>query len=126
MTCVAVVNDDTAFLDLMDEVLRLEGYETLQIKEADRAFQRLKDALPDLIILDIRMSSPENGWQICELLTLDPVTRTIPIIVCSAAIPDLHEKEDWLEQHDILTLPKPFDIEDLYSTVRRALALPGR
>ena len=121
MACVAVVNNDTDFLDLMADVLDLEGHQTIIIKESRTAYQRLKDVQPNLIILDIRMDSPEDGWNICELLKLDPITQAIPIIICSASIGELQEKAPWLAQHGIGTLPKPFDIDDLYESVRVTL-----
>lgn len=122
MACVAVVNNDTEFLDLMADVLDMEGHQTIIIKESHSAFQRLKETCPDLVILDIRMDSPEDGWTICEMLKLDPATRAIPIVICSASIGELQEKAPWLSQHGIGTLPKPFDIDDLYESVRITLS----
>jgi CheY-like chemotaxis protein len=68
------------------------------------------------------MSSPEAGWTLLELLTLDRETRNIPVIVCSAAVRDLHAHEDMLKQFGIAILPKPFDIARLYMEVEEALA----
>ena len=121
MTKVAVVNDDTMFLDLMAYLIEERGWAAMICRESDKAFQAIKEELPDLIILDIRMERPESGWTVLELLTLDPVTRDIPVVVCSAAVFDLREKEDWLNARGITILPKPFDINDLYHTVDSAL-----
>lgn len=127
MTRIAVVNDDTVFLDMMAAVLKEGGWDTDVYRESDRAFTALRRNPPDLIILDIRMESPESGWTILELLTLDPVTSHIPVIVCSAAILDLRSHERWLNEHGIAVLPKPFDLEQLYTEVRSALQrTPGR
>jgi len=123
MVRIAVVNDDTAFLSLMAEVLEENGWETSIVREGSHAYATIKEQRPDLVILDIRMESPENGWHIIELLKLDPETATIPMVVCSAAIDDLKSKKEWLEERDITTLPKPFDIDDLYQTVERMLSL---
>lgn len=122
MVRIAVVNDDTDFLTLMGELLEDQGWSATIHREGDDAYRRIKQDLPDLIILDIRMSNPEEGWKILELLTLDPQTRPIPVIVCSAAIDDLRSKEDWLNQRGVSVLPKPFDIEDLYQSVETRLA----
>src|SRR5829696_4519648 len=89
---IAVINDDTAYLELMHELLEeIEGYAVTICKEADQAYQFVKETRPDLVILDIRVGHEENGWAILECLTLDPVTRPIPVIICSAAIASLHE-----------------------------------
>jgi DNA-binding response OmpR family regulator len=120
---VAIINDDTAFLDLMRELLELEeNYDVLICKEWDNAFQFVRDHQPDLIIQDIRIGGEEKGWTILNLLTLDPNTRPIPIIVCSAAIQSLHEHQEWLDRYGIEALPKPFDLDVLLATIERVLA----
>jgi DNA-binding response OmpR family regulator len=118
---IAVVNDDTTFLSLVEELLADNGWEAFTLRESKTAFKMIKDDPPDLVMLDIRMGSPEAGWTIIELLKLDPATADVPIIVCSAALDDLRSKEEWLRQHNILTLPKPFDLDDLYRTVEEGL-----
>ncbi|HEX8918052.1 MAG TPA: response regulator [Chloroflexota bacterium] len=125
MVRIAVVNDDTAFLSLMAEVLEENGWETFIVREGKHAYEMIKEHRPDLVILDIRMESPENGWHIIELLKLDRDTAALPMIVCSAAIDDLKAKEEWLKERGIATLPKPFDIDDLYRTVERMLSPAG-
>ena len=118
---IAVVNDDTTFLDLMGFLIDERGWKSLILREAGPAFAQLKEAMPNVIIVDIRMDNPDAGWAVMELLTLDPATRHIPLIVCSAAMFDLRSKEDWLNAHGIDVLPKPFDIDDLYRCLDRAL-----
>ncbi len=118
---IAVVNDDTTFLDLMGFLIDERGWKSLILREAGPAFAQLKEAMPNVIIVDIRMENPDAGWAVMELLTLDPATRHIPLIVCSAAMFDLRSKEDWLNAHGIDVLPKPFDIDDLYRCLDRAL-----
>jgi CheY-like chemotaxis protein len=126
MTRIAVVNDDTIFLEMMAAVLEEQGWETRVYKEKGNAFAKLQQDPPDLIILDIRMESPETGWTLLELFTLDRRLCTIPVIVCSAAIMDLRVHEDWLNQNGIAVLPKPFNIKQLYDEVEEALQRESR
>lgn len=125
MPTIAVVNDDTTFLTLMAELIKDRGWESLICREAGMAYETLKAAHPDVVVLDIRMGNPEAGWTILELLTLDPETRGIPVIVCSAAVVDLRSKEDWLEDRGISVLQKPFDLDDLYEHIDQALKKSG-
>jgi CheY-like chemotaxis protein len=120
---LAVINDDTVFLDLMHELLQdEEGYEVLICREWDNAYQFVKDHRPDLVILDIRIGGEERGWTILNLLTLDPATRPTPVIVCSAAIQSLHEHQEWLDRFGVRALPKPFDLDTLLEAVSGMLA----
>lgn len=122
MPKIAVINNDTDFLTLMNELLTARGWETVICREGHNAFSIIKQEEPVMVILDIRMETPEMGWNVLELMKLDPATRHIPVVVCSAAVIDLKAKQDWLSEHGIDILLKPFDIDDLYATVERTLA----
>ncbi len=121
MARIAVVNDDTVFLEMMAAVLAERGWDTRIYRERGNAFAELHQHPPDLIILDIRMESPETGSTLLELLTLDRRPCTIPVIVCSAALLDLRAHEEWLNQNGIAVLRKPFNINQLYREVEAAL-----
>jgi DNA-binding response OmpR family regulator len=115
---IAIINDDTTFLDLMRDLLETEeNFEVLICREWDHAYEFVKREQPDLVIQDIRIGGEEHGWTILNLLTLDPETRAIPIIVCSAAIQSLHEHQEMLSKFGIRALPKPFDLDTLLSTI---------
>lgn len=121
-TRIAVINDDTAFLDLMRDLLETEGgYDAVICREWEDAHGFVKDQNPAVLILDIRIGGEERGWTILNLLTLDPATRHIPVIVCSAAIQSLHEHQDMLSKFGICALPKPFDLDALLETVAHML-----
>jgi DNA-binding response OmpR family regulator len=120
---IAVINDDTAFLELMVELLQHEeGYAVSICKEANDAYAFVKERQPDLVILDIRVGHEESGWTILQCLTLDPATRPIPVIVCSAALSSLEEHANLLQQYDCEVLPKPFDLDTLLEKIRAAFA----
>ncbi len=118
---IAVVNNDTDFLGLMNDLLTLEGYQTLICREGDRAYGFIKEAQPDLVVLDVRLDHAEQGWTILELLRLDPATTQIPVIVCSADAQFLREKAAALHDQRCDTLEKPFDLDTLLEKVTRAL-----
>ena len=124
---ILVINDDTPFLDLMHQLLQeTEGYIVQTRKEWEGAYEFVKAQRPDLVILDIRIGGEERGWQILQMLTLDPETLPIPVIVCSAAVDDLHEHQSILDKYGVRALPKPFDLEDLLTTIQQALETAPR
>lgn len=124
---LVVINDDTPFLQLMEALLEgEEGYDVSVRKEWEQAYEFVKQQRPDLVILDIVMNNEERGWNILNLLTLDPETRPIPVIVCSAAVQSLQQHAPMLDRHGIRALPKPFDLEDLLSAVEETLGNPKR
>lgn len=118
---IAAINDDTVFLDLLHELLSEEGYEVHLFKEANNAYERVRELKPDGIILDIRMDHPVTGWQVLELIKLDPALTNIPVVICSADLIALQERAVQLQSKGCEILPKPFDLDDLLGVLRRVV-----
>ena len=118
---IAAINDDTVFLDLLYELLTEEGYEVHVLKEANSAFERVRELKPDAIILDIRMDHPVSGWQVLELIKLEPALTNIPIVICSADLIALQERATHLQSKGCEILAKPFDLDDLLGVLRRIM-----
>jgi CheY-like chemotaxis protein len=78
------------------------------------------------VILDLFLHGENVGWQQLDILTLDPATRSIPVIICSAAIASLGSARAKLAALDVAVLEKPFDIEELSAAVSAALASAPR
>ena len=118
---IAVVDDDTLFVEVLSDLLAEEGYQVQTYKNGADAFPQLRDQPPALIILDIPGIAPTQGWKTLELLCSDPMTMTVPIIVCSADIFMLRDQADRLAALHISVLEKPFSIEDLLIMIDQAL-----
>jgi DNA-binding response OmpR family regulator len=121
---IVVVNDDTTFLGLMEDLLSEEGYNTLIIKSSDTAYETIKKKEPALVVLDIRMQSAEAGFMVLDLLRLDPTTAQIPVIICSAATQFVRENEAHFRAMGCDILPKPFLLNELLTKVQAFLGPP--
>ena len=122
---IAVIDDDPDMLSLMRELLReAQGYSVLLLQREDTAYGRIQGALPDAIILDLRLEHPEGGWHILENIRLDPALANIPVIVCSGDLRVIQERAADLRRHKAEVLPKPFDLHDLLSMLNRLIG-PG-
>jgi CheY-like chemotaxis protein len=123
---IAVVNDDTTFLRLMHELLGAEeGYRVSSSFVGSEAYQFVRDVQPDLVVLDLVFGGDATeGWRTLDLLTLDPATRRIPVIVCSAATMQLQSYADWLSRFDVQVLIKPFDLDTLLEMISANLGAP--
>lgn len=119
---IAVINDDSEFLSLMEQVLTDEGYDVDLMRTFSLAHEKVRDSQPDVVILDIVSSQEERGWTLLELIRLDPRTTEIPVIVCSAAVASLEERRAVLEGQGIVAIAKPFDLDMLLGAINEALA----
>jgi CheY-like chemotaxis protein len=93
---VAIVNKDATFVQLLDTLLRNEGYDTLLVEAGDIAHPTLKQQRPHVILLDIDIDAPAASWRVVDLLLLDPDTAQKPLIICSLANQTLAERADKL------------------------------
>jgi CheY-like chemotaxis protein len=114
---ILVVDDDTAILDMIAQVLIEEGYEVLTANNGRTAVDLAHQQLPRLILLDLMM--PEmNGWQVVDELRTSPQTRPIPILLLSAR----REMARTADELGVTAyLEKPFDLDDLLDQVRHIL-----
>ena len=111
---VLVVDDDPDILDALSEILEVEGYEVQRARNGREALQRLEQAPPDLVLLDLMMPVMD-GWEFAR--SLDPDARP-PIIVLSA---DRNVSVKAQEIGALGWLAKPFELSELLAVVRRAI-----
>jgi CheY-like chemotaxis protein len=110
---VTVVNDHPEFLALMTEFLTDEGYEITAIPKHQGAFEQIKASRPDIVICDLVFDNMPAGWALLDMLYLDPATRVIPVILCSAATRQVQEASASFAGKGIIWLEKPFELETL-------------
>jgi two-component system OmpR family response regulator len=120
---VVLIEDDDDTRSVMVAALEAEGYEILASADA---FGDVKHAKADLVILDLFLHGETSGCQQLDILTLDPATRAIPVIICSAAIASLGSAREKLAVLAVAVLEKPFDIEQLTAAVSAAVASAPR
>jgi CheY-like chemotaxis protein len=121
MITIAVIDDDQPLLELMAEVLDERHWTILAVRDVATAVDVLKRARPDAVLLDVRLSGRQRGWEVLEQLQAEPDTRTIPVVVWSGDVPRLGEKRAWLADHHIPVLSKPFDPDEMYACLDQAL-----
>lgn len=107
---VLIVDDEPINLELVSAIFVDEpNIIILTAEDGLQAVEVLKDNLPDLIVLDIRMPRM-NGIEVLEYLKSDPATSNIPVIVLSG---DEHERKKALALGSSDFVAKPFDAEEL-------------
>ena len=77
---ILVVDDVPKNLDLMKAILTVADYEVVTASDGEEALRQVKDAPPDLILLDVMMPGL-NGYKACAQLKGNEKTRLIPIIL---------------------------------------------
>ncbi|MCX6153131.1 MAG: response regulator [Candidatus Kapabacteria bacterium] len=78
---ILIVDDTPENIDILGEIL--SEYKKFIAINGERALKLAKEKLPDLILLDIMMPGMD-GFEVCERLKADGVTRDIPVIFITA------------------------------------------
>lgn len=111
---ILAIDDDSQVIGLYERYLTPQGYRVIPLTEPAKAVERAQQLTPFAITLDIMMPGID-GWAVLESLKSDPITRNIPVIVCSI-IEDL-ERGFSLGASDYLV--KPILEEDLVISLDR-------
>jgi len=80
---ILVVDDNPANLNLLAEILELEGYRVRAALNGKLALMTVARQPPELILLDVKMPGMD-GFEVCEKLKTDAATRDIPVLFISA------------------------------------------
>jgi DNA-binding response OmpR family regulator len=114
---IMIVDDDRDILEFMYLMLAFEGYDVLVSTTAEEIQQMRPSDLPDLILLDVKLSE-EDGRVICQRLKTNEQTRGIPIIMLSAHVTE-RQVRHVCPADDFLA--KPFELETLLDKVEKQL-----
>jgi CheY-like chemotaxis protein len=119
---IAIINDDPAFLEFISSFLEDETpYRTVVWDDGVHSLPKLREHLPSLVILDVRIGDQAVGQQILESMRCDDELCDTPVIVCTADQQFIRENEEVIRSLDADVLEKPFDLELLEEKVEFAI-----
>jgi CheY-like chemotaxis protein len=121
---ITVVNDSAEFLELMRDILSDAGYRVSTFDGDLTSFEQIAASKPDLLVIDLRLGGLEpGGWDIALLARADDALQDIPIIICSADMVQLRQRQEEMSaQADVHVLAKPFSLADAEELIGRLLA----
>lgn len=119
MSVVFVVEDDTNIREIERYALKNSGYEVETFESGAELFQRLKEEIPSLILLDIMLPG-ESGLDILAKIRGTAETSRIPIIMVTAKTSEL-DKVKGLDLGADDYISKPFGVMELVSRVKALL-----
>ncbi len=123
---ILVVEDEEALATLLRYNLEAEGYDVDVAMRGDEADTRLKERLPDLIVLDWMLPGL-SGIELCRRLRARPETRQMPVIMLTARGEESERVRGLATGADDYIV-KPFSVPELQARVRALLrrAAPER
>jgi two-component system phosphate regulon response regulator PhoB len=116
---ILIVEDEEPLTLLLRYNLEAEGYEVEAVARGDEGDTRLKESLPDLVVLDWMLPGL-SGIELCRRLRSRPETKSLPIIMLTARGEESERVRGLATGADDYIV-KPFSVPELLARVRALL-----
>ena len=114
---ILVVDDQFGIRILLNEVLQKEGYDTFQAANGLQALEVLKDHVPDLVLLDMKIPGMDGIEILKRMKVLQPDIK----VIIMTAYGELDMIQEAMDLGAITHFAKPFDIDDIRKAVAKHL-----
>ena len=117
---VLVADDDPIARDILQIYLESIGCRVQVVTNGDDALRACEEGADriELVILDARMPGPSPS-ELYELVRR--ISPSVPILYCSGVSPDDPDMQ-FINEHGLKLVPKPFGRADLLQALRRLLS----
>ncbi|MBW1889214.1 MAG: response regulator [Deltaproteobacteria bacterium] len=121
---ILVVDDDPDLVESVSMKLESENFQVAKAYDGIEAMDRIKEARPALIILDVMMPR-KNGYELCDELKNSDEYKDI-VIVLLTAVADAVTSTSYTHMDGKTTLaddfiPKPIELDKLMEIVKENL-----
>lgn len=119
MALIYIVEDDKSIQEIESFALQNVGYDVHGFATAKEFYEKVKERIPDLILLDV-MLPDEDGLSIVKKLRMNKETKAVPIIMVTAKSAEIDKVKGLdIGADDYMT--KPFGVMELISRVKAIL-----
>jgi DNA-binding response OmpR family regulator len=116
---VLVVDDERDTNDILASLVQAQNFEAIQVYSGAQTLAAVAERQPDVILLDL-MLPDIDGFELCDRLKRSRETNLIPIIMVTA-LQDAHHRAAGVRVGANGYLTKPFQAEQLYEMIQKAL-----
>ncbi|MBD2345175.1 hybrid sensor histidine kinase/response regulator [Anabaena subtropica] len=118
---ILIVDDIPTNIKVLFDILNQNGFRVSVAKNGQSALAKAKEALPNLILLDVMMPGID-GFETCRRLKADPKTKDIPVIFMTA-LSDTVDKVKGLKLGAVDYITKPIEYEEILARINVHLEL---
>lgn len=122
MALIAIIDDDPDILEATSLVLKSKGYEVITANNPTDGYKIVVEKKPDLIILDVMMIEPDDGFFLAQKFRKEKIdTPIIMYTSVSKAVGMDYAKSEMVPVDDFVE--KPISPEELIKKVENLLAV---
>lgn len=114
---ILVVDDNNDILQLVQQLLQVEGHDVVIARDGIEAVQREATMLPDLMVCDVNLPGL-SGWEVCQYVK---ERRNIPIMLLTVRAEQADIERSMAAGADD-HMEKPFDLSEFIRRIDRLAA----
>ena len=118
---ILLVDDFEAHLELMTEILEMDGFRVVASSDANAVLAHLEQLAPDIAVIDVMMPIM-SGYELCKRLKSHFGKRYFPVILVTG-LSQLEDKLTGLEAGADDFFSKPFNTKEIIAKIRSLLRL---
>ena len=125
---ILIIEDDKDIVDTMRIILESKAYQIRAAYNGKEGYAEIEKKVPDVIILDVMMSTDTEGFDLAYKLQRNPEYKKIPILMLTSFPQMMAEKGPEKFQHILgedwpvtMFFEKPIDPEKLLSAIEDIL-----
>ena len=117
-TKILIVDDSDLDRATLQKLIEKNGYSVVTASDGPEGIQKAMSEKPDCILMDVVMPTL-SGFEATRTLHEDPLTKNIPIIICSTK--SLKTDEMWGKRQGAVDyVVKPIKEAEVIAAIRRA------
>jgi DNA-binding response OmpR family regulator len=116
---IVVADDDPIVIKFLSAVFQDEGFEVRVAEDGEKALRVIREARPDLVILDLVMPY-RDGFEVCQMIRSTAETSRVPVIILSMK----EREQDALRAFEVGAddfIRKPFNALELVARARKLM-----
>ncbi len=120
---ILIIDDDPDFVFAISMVLEAEGYLLEAASNGIEGVKKMRANRPDLVLMDVIMAGPLDGYYTAQEIADDPALRNVPVIMISSiantSYASLFPTDQYLPAVEFMF--KPIDPAELLAKIRSLL-----
>jgi DNA-binding response OmpR family regulator len=119
---ILIVDDEPNIVIPLQFLMEQNGYRTLVAQSGEEALEMISKEKPDLVLLDIMLPGVD-GFEVCEIIRLNPEWRNTRVIFLTAKGRDVDIAKGMVLGADEY-ITKPFSNQQIIDAVKKLLQEP--
>lgn len=118
---ILIVDDDPDLVLSTRLVLESAGYTVEEAASGEEALRKMRATQPDLVLMDVMMAHPLDGYHTTQEIADDPQLSQVPILMVSSIASSQYAEQFPTDQHLTIRefISKPVEPETLLKKVER-------